>query len=330
MISGVRAAVLPCCFRIASLVRVVERPERLLADVDAVERRLREVDLAVGDQLRQVAVDERQQQRRDVVAVGIGVGEDDDLAVAQPREVEVLAEAAAERGHQIGQLLVLEHLRQRRALGVQHLAAQRQDRLPRAVAALLGRAAGRIALDDEQLAAFARRVACSRSACRAGSDAADVALLRDDLGLRRAAGLARARRQDDARDDRFGDADVVIQPVLERRAARRRRPPTAPPGCSAGPWSGPGTAAPAMKTLSDAGQALADVFGGERHALRREVVRLDVVAHRLADAGAQAVLVRAARAGRDAVDVAAQVLVGRLGPLQRRDRAAGRSSLLER
>ena len=46
----------------------------------------------------------------------------------------------------------------------------------------------------------------------------DVALLRDDLGLRGAARLARARRQDDARDDRFGDADVVVQPVLERRA----------------------------------------------------------------------------------------------------------------
>ena len=113
-------------------------------------------------------VDEGEQQRRDVVAVRIGVGQDDDLAVAQPRELEVLAEAAAERGHQVRELLVLEHLRERRALGVQHLAAQRQDRLPRAVAPLLGRAAGRIALDDEELAVFARRSWCSRSACPAG------------------------------------------------------------------------------------------------------------------------------------------------------------------
>ena len=60
----------------------------------------------------------------------------------------------------------------------------------------------------------------------------------------------------------------------------------------------------------------ANVFGGERHALRRQVVRLDVVAHGLAEPGAKAVFVRAARAGRDAVDVAAQVLVGRFGPLQ--------------
>ena len=66
-----------------------------------------------------------------------------------------------------------------------------------------------------------------------------------------------------------------------------------------------------------ADQAFADVLGRERHAFRREVVRLDEVAHRLAEAGAEAVLVRAARCRRDAVDVAAHVLVGRLRPLQR-------------
>ena len=46
-------------------------------------------------------------------------------------------------------------------------------------------------------------------------------------------------------------------------------------------------------------QAFADVFGDDRHALRREVVRLDEVADGLAEAGAQAVLVRAARSGRE-------------------------------
>src|SRR4051812_27060409 len=140
------------------LVRIVERPERVLADVDAIERRLCEEDLAALDQLRQVPVDERQQQRGDVVAVGVGVRQDDDLAVAQLLEIEVVPEAAADRGHEIRQLLVLEHLGERRALGVQHLAAQREDGLPRAIAALLRRSAGRIAFDDEQLAAFAAGV----------------------------------------------------------------------------------------------------------------------------------------------------------------------------
>ncbi len=45
-------------------------------------------------------------------------------------------------------------------------------------------------------------------------------------------------------------------------------------------------------------------------------MRVDEVADRLADARAQPVLVRAARSGRDAVDVRANVLVGRFGPLQ--------------
>src|SRR3954467_6767660 len=45
----------------------------------------------------------------------------------------------------------------------------------------------------------------------------DVALLRDTSAC--AARLAsRARREDDARDDRFGDAAVVVQPVFEAGA----------------------------------------------------------------------------------------------------------------
>ena len=70
--------------------------------------------------------------------VGVRVGQDDDLAVSQPGNLEVFPEPAAERGHQIGELLVFQHLSQRRALHVEHLAAQRQDRLTQTVAALLG------------------------------------------------------------------------------------------------------------------------------------------------------------------------------------------------
>ena len=64
-------------------------------------------------------------------------------------------------------------------------------------------------------------------------------------------------------------------------------------------------------------EPLANVFGRQRHALRRQVVRFDEVPDRLAEPRAEAVLVRAARSGRNAVDVAANVLVGRLRPLQR-------------
>ena len=126
------------------------------------------------------------------------------LAVAQPRQVEVLADAAAERGDQIGELLVLEHLRQRHALGVQHLAAQRQDRLAGAIASLLRRPAGGVAFDDEQLAVFA--AGAGAVAQLAGQiQAAGRGGLARDFRLRGAARFARARRQDDAGDDRLGD-----------------------------------------------------------------------------------------------------------------------------
>ena len=65
-----------------------------------------------------------------------------------------------------------------------------------------------------------------------------------------------------------------------------------------------------------AGHALANVLSGERHALRRQVVGLDVVADGLAEPGSKAVFVGSPGTGWDAIDVASQVLVGRFGPLQ--------------
>src|SRR5207302_563070 len=64
------------------------------------------------------------------------------------------------------------------------------------------------------------------------------------------------------------------------------------------------------------GRTFPDVLGGDRDAFWREVVGLDEVADRFAQTGAKSVLVRAARRGRDAIDVRAEVLVGRLGPLK--------------
>ena len=89
-----------------------------------------------------MAVEEGQQQRGDVVAVAVGVGQEDDLAVAEPAGVVLVVHAAAEGADEVGQLLVVEHLGLAGLLGVEDLAAQRQDRLDVAVAALLGRAAG--------------------------------------------------------------------------------------------------------------------------------------------------------------------------------------------
>src|SRR5947207_1145454 len=77
-------------------------------------------------------------------------GHDDDSLVAQALDIAALARAAADRLGEIGDLLVGSDLVGGRRGDIEDLAADRKDRLGLAVARLLGRTAGRIALDDEQ------------------------------------------------------------------------------------------------------------------------------------------------------------------------------------
>ena len=86
--------------------------------------------------------------------------------VARLLDVELVADAGAERRDQRLDLLVLQDLVDPRLLDVEDLAAQRQHGLRRAVAALLGRAAGGVALDDEELGQ--RRVLTEQSASLPG------------------------------------------------------------------------------------------------------------------------------------------------------------------
>ena len=120
-------------------------------DAQLVERRLGDVDVALLDQLLHVPEEERQYQRADVGAVDVGVAGDDDLVVAGTLDVELLADARADRGDHRLDLVVGEHLVDARLLDVDDLAAQRQDRLEAAVAGVDGRAAGAVALDQEEL-----------------------------------------------------------------------------------------------------------------------------------------------------------------------------------
>ena len=120
--------------------------------LDLVERRLGDVDVAPIDQVGHLAEEERQEQRADVRAVDVRVGHDDHLVIPQLVDVEVLlADAAAEGGDERSDLRVGQHLVEARLLDVQDLALERQDRLESPVAPLLGRAAGRVALDQVQL-----------------------------------------------------------------------------------------------------------------------------------------------------------------------------------
>ena len=87
-----------------------------------------------------------------MLAVDVGVGHQHDLVVPQLGEVEVLADAGAERRDQRLDLLVAQRAVEAGALDVEDLAADRQDRLRARVAPAHRRAAGRVALDDEDLA----------------------------------------------------------------------------------------------------------------------------------------------------------------------------------
>ncbi len=233
--------------------------------------------MAGRDQLRHLAEEEGHQECRDVRAVDVGVGHDDDLVVAQIVASVGLAVAAAERGHQVGELLVGAQLVQAGAGRVQDLAAQRQDRLGLALARLLGRAARGIALDQEQLGAVA---AIDRAVGELARQAqlAGRGLARDLLGAparEPLLGAARGRGRAARRRPRRG-------PTASGRSgpSATARPGGRPRARPAAPWSGPGTAGSAMNTDSStqappsrSSAVTCATFFGCRSARRRRAAR---------------------------------------------------------
>ena len=167
------------------------------------------------DQFRHLPEEEGQQQRANMRAVHVRVRHDDDAVVAQLVGVEFLAaDAGAERRDQRADLLAAEHLVEARALDVEDFSAQGQHGLEGAVAALLGGAAGRIALDEQDLAF--RRIALLAIGELAGQ--------RRDIERAFAAGelaslagsFARGRRLHHLADHRCGLRRMLLEPVAER------------------------------------------------------------------------------------------------------------------
>ena len=177
------------------------------------------------DHLGHVPVEERQQQRPDVGAVDVGVGHDDDPVVAQLRDVEAVADAldpGAEGDDQRPDVLAREDLVEARLLDVQDLAAQRQDRLEAPVAALLGGATGRVALDDVELAP--RRVALLAVGELARQRQPVERALAEDEVARLAGGLAGARGREALLDDPPAVAGVLVEVLAERLGDARSGP----------------------------------------------------------------------------------------------------------
>src|SRR6185436_11500015 len=191
-----------------------------LATLGAEERRLGDVDVAVLDDLRELPVEERQEQRPDVRAVHIRVGHDDDPVVAELLDVEVLdPDAAAERGDHRLDLVAAEHLVEPGLLDVQNLPLERQDGLEATIASLLGRPPCRLALDDVQLAQgripllAIRELSWKGAAVQGALAAHQIARLPGRL----AGPCGIDRLADDAAGHRGVFLEIGAEPVVENR-----------------------------------------------------------------------------------------------------------------
>ena len=248
-------------------------------------------------------------------AVDVGVGHDDDLVVARLLDVELLADAGADGADHRQDLLVLEHLVDARLLDVDDLAAQRQDRLERPVACLLGGAAGRVALHEVDLAE--RRVLDGAVGQLAGQRAA----LEQALAAREVARLARGapcpRRVDRLLDDLAPLARVLLE-ELRQLLVDRRRDQCGDLGVA---QLGLGLTLE-LRVLEldrdERREALAHVLAGEVVLfLLEEVLLPGVVVERTRERGAEAGEVRAALRGVDVVGEGEDGLVVRRVPLHR-------------
>src|SRR5277367_2859332 len=125
-----------------------------LAALDAIEGRLRDINISFFDQLAHVAEEKSEQQGADVAAIHVRIGHENHFVGAQLAGVEIVfADAGAERGDDAANFLVAEHFVVAGFFDVQDLALERQDGLVAAIASALSRAAGGFALDQEDFAA---------------------------------------------------------------------------------------------------------------------------------------------------------------------------------
>src|SRR6185437_15289274 len=116
------------------------------------EWRLRNVDMPIGNEIRKLPIEESQKQRAYVTAIDVGVGQKDHAVITQLRKVEVVfTDAASQRRDQRANFHGRKHLVEAGLLHIQDLAFERQNRLRSPIPALLGGAAGGVALDDEDL-----------------------------------------------------------------------------------------------------------------------------------------------------------------------------------
>ena len=235
-----------------------------------------------------------------MLAVDVGVGHQHDLVVPQLVDVELVLDAGAEGGDERLDLVVLQHLVDARLLDVDDLAADGQDRLGARIAALTGRAAGRVALDDEDLAVL-RLAARAVDELARHAGAAEQALAVAGEVARLAGGDARRGRIDGLAGDLLALRRVLLEPLAELVVDDLLHE-----GLHLGVAElGLGLALELRLGhlhADDGGEALADVVAAEVRVLLLEDVPLaGELVHQRGERRAEALLVRAALGGVDRV-----------------------------
>ena len=182
---------------------------------DPVEGGQGHEEAPLADHLGHRAIEEGDQQSRDMGAIDVGVGHDHHPLVAQGVDVEARPGGDAEREREVRQLDVLAQLVGGGRGDVQDLAAQGQDGLGLAVARLFGRAAGRVALDDEQFGAVGGLAAAVRQLAGQAQLARRLGTL--DLLVLAPAQPVLGALDDEAEQD-VGLFRILGQPVVQRVA----------------------------------------------------------------------------------------------------------------
>ena len=252
--------------------------------------------------------------------------QDDDLVVADLRDVELVADAGADGRDQRLDLGVLEHLVDAGPLDVEDLAPDGQDRLVLRVAGVHGRAAGRVALDDEELAlagslraAVLQLVGHARALERGLAPGGVAGLTRRDAGPRRL-----HRLLDDAccasagcSSSQSASFSLVARSTSDRMETLPSLALVWPSNCGSRSF-----------TRDDRGEALTDVLALEVVVLLlEEALAACVLVHHVGEGLLEALLVHAALDGGDAVGEGVEAVGVEAGvPLEARSRPPGRSS----
>ena len=283
---------------------------------DFVERRLGDVEMPRLDDLRHLTIEEGEQQRADMRAVDVCVGHDDDLVVAQLFEVEILAaDAGAQRLDERADFLRREHAIEARALDVQDLALEREDRLIMAIAPLLGRSACGVTLDEEEFGLG--RIAFLAVGKLAGERGDIHHPLAPGKLARLAGGFARGGGVNHLLDDRLGVRGIFLEPFghLVRHQAFERLAHLGRDELVLGLRAELGIG---QLDRDDRGQPFAHVVAGERDLFLLQQPRfLGIAVERARQRGAEGGEMGAAIALRDVVGEAEDVFVIAVVPLQR-------------